>query len=220
MSEPSTAGSRAALLLRALCVAAVALGVGVIVGLTGGRGGGGAGSGSAPTVPVWPSTTDHDVTPSVTPPPPGLSAAETRLWRALPMGGVHAAGCAPYPAGERSFVGVEASLSCPIVDPSMEQRIIYYRFDGAEGLQAYLEERARGVDRTGDCAAGAEQVTRWNAPGHADVGSLVCVDTTKGGTTYFKMVFTWDGSSVAAVIQDESPSDTVTWWTSHAAEQF
>jgi hypothetical protein len=136
----------------------------------------------------------------------------------MEMAGVDHQSCRGYPAGEQ-LAGVVASLECDIEDPSISQPIVYYQFDSAAAVEDYLALRGEEVDRTGDCDRGSEATGTWEVNG-STVGSYVCVDNSKDGQTYFKIVFSLDRNQTAAVVQDESAADVNAWWKAHAAGQF
>lgn len=220
----------------AIGAAVIAIGIGIPVALLAGPGaghpdgGGGSSSGSggsdgtaqvstpSPVPPPIPAPT----VPPTTGPPSGLSADEADLWSSLGMDGVDRQSCTSYPDGE-TLNGVTASIQCAIQDSSISQPIDFHRFTDATTMNSYMTLRASEIvpGRVGDCRSGDESDTTWNRRiGDPRQGRMVCVDNTKNGTTYFKIVWASDAKDTAAIIQDEQPSDTWNWWNAHAAGQF
>ena len=232
MTEPRPGfWSRLPLPVVAVVVIVVAIAVGVPIGLASGSEGGSEAiplpssttSDPAPTDPTDPTSPSEEPSeePSDEPSdePPGLSAAQAELWHGLEMGGVDRQSCSGYPDGEQ-LDGVVASLECEVEDPAITQPIVYHQFTGPAAVGAYLALRGSEIDRTGRCDDGDEAAGDWSVNGGPDVGSYVCVDNVKNGTTYFKIAFSYDQDSTAAVVQCESAADVGAWWSEHAAGQF
>jgi eukaryotic-like serine/threonine-protein kinase len=147
--------------------------------------------------------------------PTGLSYAEQQLWTALPMEGVNSGTCQSYAPGEQ-ISGVQAALTCSIIDPAMAGPIEYYQFADDASTQAYLNMRAQPITAgAGDCAQGTQQDGAWQAAGQ-ERGRLVCVFNPKGdGYTYFKIIWA-NAANRVAVIQDRSTGTAWNWFTQNA----
>lgn len=236
-ADPPAPPPRRAPVLPVVLAAAVVmvLAVGIPVGVLLVRGTGGGSNADAE--PVSQSESSLRVTPSgpprertspspaptsptpvapARPEPANLTSGQASLRNALSLNGVNSASCRGYPAGEDVTLRVIASIECTIDDTDFEEPIYYYSFPDDGAVEEYLALRASEVDRRGDCLSGDEYDGFWTGDG-SRLGRVVCVDNTKDGITYFKIVWSRDGTGIVAVIQHESPSVTYRWWGEHGA---
>jgi hypothetical protein len=148
-----------------------------------------------------------------------LTSDQAALRDRMTLDGVLSSTCTGYPPGEQGFTGVVASIECDIADPSMNEPIVYYQFDGADSVASYVRARAAAVDVEGDCDKGDESDGYWNAGG-VRRGELVCVENIKEDRTLFKLVYSSFQEKTVAVVQDESVSDVLAWARAHGPQQF